>query len=109
MLNFGLDTRKTKVYKFQLGCARGVRKGGLMTTEIEIKKIGENFVLPLTQELLEALEIQNGGKVEVTISEKQAVMRPLQKDERRKLFEKYKAQIFEEHREVLQALAEGAK
>lgn len=80
-----------------------------MTTEIEIRKIGEDFVLPLNKELLDALEIQNGGTVEVTISDKQAVVRPLPKDERKKLFEKYLTEVFDEHREVLQALAEGAK
>lgn len=81
----------------------------IMTTTIQIEEINGKFVLPLSGDLLEKLGVQNGGQVEVTIETEAVVMRSLQKDERRKLIEKYKAEIFEEHREVLQALAEGAK
>ena len=80
-----------------------------MTTQIELTKIGDEFMLPLSQDLLNKLGVQNGGQIEITMSDNAVVLRPSSADERKKLIEKYTAEIFEEHREVLIALAEGAK
>ena len=80
-----------------------------MTTQVQVTKIGENFMLPLSKEMLDKLGIQNGGEIEVTTSSDAIVLRSSQTDERKKLVEKYTAEIFVEHREVLEALAEGAK
>lgn len=80
-----------------------------MTTQVQVTKIGDKFVLPLSEEMLNKLGIQNGGQIEISISEDSVVLRPSQIDERNKLVEKYVSEIFEEHREVLKALAEGVK
>lgn len=80
-----------------------------MTTQVQITKIGENFVLPLSADLLDKLGVQNGGEIEISTSGDSVVLRSLQAGERRRLIEKYTTEIFEEHRDVLQALAEGVK
>lgn len=80
-----------------------------MTTTIQIEEINGKIVLPLSRDLLDELGVQNGGEVQITKENGALIMRSPQNEERRKLIEKYTAEIFEEHREVLQALAEGAK
>ncbi len=80
-----------------------------MTTQVKVTKIGDSFVLPLSQEMLDKLGVQNGGEVVVSTVSDALVLRSPQAEERKKLVEKYTAEIFQEHREVLEALAEGAK
>ena len=81
-----------------------------MTTTVKIEKIGDKFVLPLSEEMLEKLGVLNGGEIEAIDFEDHIELRAAQNgNARRKLIEKYTKEIFDEHREVLQALAEGAK
>lgn len=87
----------------------GAKIKNFMTTQVQITKIGENFMLPLPADLLDKLGVQDGGEIEISTSGDSVILRSLQAAERRKLIEKYTTEIFEEHREVLQALAEGAK
>ena len=80
-----------------------------MTTQVRITKIGDSFVLPLSQEMLDKLGVQNRGDVIVSTLNDALVLRSSQAEDRKKLIEKYTAEILLEHREVLEALAEGAK
>ncbi len=80
-----------------------------MTTQVQVTKIGENFVLPLSQEMLDKLGVKNGGEIEVTTSEDAVVLRSSQRDERKQEFQNLKSEIFDKYEDVFKALAEGAK
>jgi hypothetical protein len=107
--NFGLDTRKTKVYKF---LRRTVPQFGVkvMTTTVKIEKIGDKFVLPLSEQMLDKLGVSNGGEIEATDFEDRIELRGAQKgDERKREFRKLADEMFEDYKELFTALAEGAK
>ena len=80
-----------------------------MTTQVQITKIGDQFVLPLSQEMLDKLGVQNGGEVEITTSADAIVLRSLQNGERKQGFQTLKNEMFEKYEDVFKALAEGAK
>lgn len=81
-----------------------------MTTTVQVEKIGENFVLPLNDEMLDKLGVKNGGKLEVTTLDDSVVLRPSRIDnQRQEEFQKLKNKIFDEYADVFTALAEGAK
>lgn len=80
-----------------------------MTTQVQITKIGDNFVLQLTEEMIRKLGVQDGGEVEISTLDDSLVLRGSNAAERKKLIDKYTAEIFQKHRDVLQALAEGAQ
>ena len=80
-----------------------------MTTQVRITKIGDSFVLPLSQEMLDKLGVQNGGEVEITASSNEIILRSLQNGERKQEFQKLKNEMFDKYEDVFRALAEGAK
>lgn len=80
-----------------------------MTTQVKITKIGDSFVLPLSQEMLDKLGIPNGGEIEVMTSEDVIVLRSLQTNTRKQEFQKLKSEMFDKYEDVFKALAEGAQ
>ena len=80
-----------------------------MTTQVKIEKIGGQFVLPLSAELVGNLEIEDDSVIEITTSDKKIVLRTLTVDERRQEFTKLKDEMFDKYSRVFEALAEGAK
>lgn len=81
-----------------------------MTTQVDVTRIGDEFVLPLSKEVLKKLGIENGGQIEITTAEDTVVLRAAQtEDARKQEFRKLKDKIFDEYADVFTALAEGAK
>lgn len=81
-----------------------------MTTHVQVTKIGENFVLPLSKEIVEKLGVQNGGHVELTTNEEAVVLRPSPTENvRQQEFRQLKNEMFDKYADVFTALAEGAK
>lgn len=81
-----------------------------MTTTVKIEKIGDKFVLPLSEQMLDKLGVSNGGEIEATDFEDRIELRGAQKgDERKREFRKLADEMFEDYKELFTALAEGAK
>ena len=81
-----------------------------MTTRVKIEKIGDKFVLPLSEEMLQKLGVSNGGEIEAIDFEDRIELRGSQNgDERRREFRKLADEMFEDYKELFTALAEGAK
>jgi antitoxin component of MazEF toxin-antitoxin module len=81
-----------------------------MTTTVKIEKIGDKFVLPLSEMMLEKLGVTNGGEIEAIDFEDHIELRSAQNDnERRKEFRNLADEMFEDYKELFAALAEGAK
>ena len=81
-----------------------------MMTTLKIEKIGDKFVLPLSEEMLKKLGVSNGGEIEAIDFEDHIELRGSQNDnERRQEFRKLADEMFEDYKELFTALAEGAK
>jgi hypothetical protein len=81
-----------------------------MMTTLKIEKIGDKFVLPLSEEMLQKLGVSNGGEIEAIDFEDHIELRGSQNDnERRQEFRKLANEMFEDYKELFTALAEGAK
>lgn len=81
-----------------------------MVTTLKIEKIGDKFVLPLSEEMLQKLGVSNGGEIEAIDFEDHIELRGSQNDnERRQEFRKLADEMFEDYKELFTALAEGAK
>ncbi|HEX8565705.1 MAG TPA: hypothetical protein VF648_08540 [Pyrinomonadaceae bacterium] len=81
-----------------------------MVTTLKIEKIGDKFVLPLSEEMLQKLGVSNGGEIEAIDFEDHIELRGSQNDnERRQEFRKLADEMFEDYKELFAALAEGAK
>lgn len=81
-----------------------------MTTRVKIEKIGDKFVLPLSEEMLEKLGVSNGGEIEAINFEDRIELRSSQNgNARRQEFRKLADEMFEDYKELFAGLAEGAK
>ncbi len=81
-----------------------------MTTAVKIEKIGDKFVLPLSEEMLEKLGVSNGGEIEAIDFEDHIELRGAQNgNARRQEFRKLADEMFDDYEELFMALAEGAK
>ncbi|MEP6925706.1 MAG: hypothetical protein ABI954_14665 [Pyrinomonadaceae bacterium] len=81
-----------------------------MTIQVQVMKIGDGFVLPLSQEVVERLGIKEGGQIELSTAEDAVILRPSQTENNgQQEFRKLKNEMFERYTDVFTALAEGAK
>ncbi len=82
-----------------------------MTMQVQITKIGNQAAIILSEEMLEKLGINVGEQVEVSTINSFSESNPIveKSETRRLLVKKLTREIFNEHREALTVLAEGAK
>lgn len=79
-----------------------------MTMQVRLTKIDGKFMLPLTDEMIRTLGINENEEMNISFeeSEKKIILTSQNEDE---LFEKLTKEMFEERRSMFEALAEGAK
>ncbi len=72
-----------------------------------IEKIGDSAALLLTDEMLNLLGIGLGDEVDVSISDRELVIRPRNELERRRMIEKATDNVFSRRESVYRRLDEG--
>jgi antitoxin component of MazEF toxin-antitoxin module len=75
----------------------------------EITIVADAPALRLTQEMLDALGVQIGDDVEVSIAEQKLMVRAVSEAERDALVQKITEELFVQRRSAYEKLAEGAK
>jgi AbrB family looped-hinge helix DNA binding protein len=73
--------------------------------QLPIVSLGDASGIVLPAELLEALGLRVGDAVEVTLSDRQLILRPAEDAARRQLVEAITQEVFERRRDAYQRLA----
>lgn len=76
-----------------------------MTTRVRVTKIGDIYMLPLSDEIFEKLDLKENENVEVVATENEIILRRANDEERRTNFKKVSAEVFEDFKNVFSALA----
>jgi antitoxin component of MazEF toxin-antitoxin module len=79
-----------------------------MTTEIEIVKSGEIFVVPLTAEIMRQSGLKEGEKIKVSVENGKIEIRPLAEVELEARVDEIVDGLIEKRRDAYERLAEGA-
>ena len=79
-----------------------------MTIQVQITKIGENAMLPLSDELLKQIGVKVGEAVNLSIEDKKIVMRPQVQVDLEKRVDDIVTDLLERRASTYQKLAEGA-
>lgn len=72
-----------------------------------VEKVGDSAVLFLTDEILKLLSISFGDEVEVSIANRELIVRPLDESERQHMIEQATNNVFNRRETVYRRLAEG--
>ena len=78
-----------------------------MTTEIEIEKIGDNFVLPLSAEIIRRSGLKEGEKIRISVENGKIEIRPLAEVELETRVDEIVGRLIEKRRSSYERLAEG--
>jgi antitoxin component of MazEF toxin-antitoxin module len=79
-----------------------------MTTEIQIEKSGDNFVLPLSAEIMRQSGLKEGEKIKVSVEVGKIEIRSVAEDELETRVDKIVGELIEKRRSAYERLAEGA-
>ena len=74
-------------------------------SQVPIVPLGESAAVVLPASVLEAMGLRIGDVVEVTLAERQLILRPVQDAGRRQQFEEITQEVFEQRRDAYQRLA----
>lgn len=84
------------------------QKKRIMTTQVKITKVGNEFMLPLTAEILKEIGVAEGEAVSVSVESQTLIARSLNRVELEKKVDEIVLDLLEKRRSAYQILAEGA-
>lgn len=79
-----------------------------MTTQIELTKVGDKYMLPLSQEILQQIGIKEGESFDVTANENEVVLRRSARAELETRVDEIVANLIVKRKSAYEKLAEGA-
>jgi antitoxin component of MazEF toxin-antitoxin module len=79
-----------------------------MTTEIEIKKQGDNFILPLSAEIMRQSGLKEGEKIKISVEIGKIEIRSSAEVELETKVDEIIGNLIEKRRSAYERLAEGA-
>lgn len=79
-----------------------------MTTQVQVTKIGENFMLPLSAEVMQQIGFDEGEEISLTVENKTLVARPLARAALENRVDEIVTNLLEKRKSAYQILAEGA-